>query len=72
MKTLPLLTYGLMIPVILAVLWAVPVVILNEFDLGWAIIEFCVLIGTYIVYAHPGLFSFVPRRDRKITYSAMA
>ena len=72
MKTLPL-TFGLIIPVILALLWAVPVVMLNdEFHLGWAIIEFCVLVGTYVAYAHPGLFSFLPRRDRKITSRAMA
>jgi hypothetical protein len=70
MKTFPL-TYGF-IPVILALLWAIPAVILNEFDLGWATIELCVLAGTYVAYAHPGLFSFVPRRDREITCSAMA
>ena len=70
MKTFPL-TYGF-IPVILDLLRAVPAVILNEFDLGWATIELCVLVGTYVAYAHPGLFSFVPRRDRKITCSAMA
>ena len=70
MKTFPL-TYGF-IPVILALLWAVPAVILNEFDLGWATIELCVLVGTYVAYAHPSLFSFVPRRDREITCSAMA
>ena len=70
MKTLPL-AYGF-IPVILAVLWAVPAVILNEFNLAWATVELCVLVGTYIAYAHPGLFSFVPRRDREITSRAMA
>ena len=70
MKTLPL-AYGF-IPVILAVLWAVPAIILNEFNLAWATMELCVLVGTYIAYAHPGLFSFVPRRDREITCSAMA
>lgn len=70
MKTLPL-AYGF-IPVILAVLWAVPAIILNEFNLAWAATELCVLVGTYIAYAHPDLFSFLPRRDRKITCSAMA
>ncbi len=70
MKTLPSV-YGF-IPVILALLWAVPAVILNQFNVGWATLELCVLVGTYIAYAHPGLFSFVPRRDRKITSRAMA
>ncbi len=70
MKTLPPV-YGF-IPVILALLWAVPAVILNEFNVGWATLELSVLVGTYIAYAHPGLFSFVPRRGREITSRAMA
>ena len=70
MKTLPRI-YGL-IPLILALLWAVPAIILNEFNTGWTIFELCVLTGTYIAYAHPGLFGFVPRRDREITSRAMA
>ncbi len=70
MKTLPPV-YGF-IPVILAVLWAIPAVILNEFNVAWATVELCVLVGTYIAYAHPSLFSFLPRRSREITSRAMA
>ena len=70
MKNLPL-AY-VFIPVVLAVLWAVPAIILNEFNLGWATVELSLLAVTYIAYAHPGLFSFVPRRNRKITSRAMA
>lgn len=67
MKTIPFV-HVLIIPVILVLLWVIPVLTSNEFDLGWAAIEFCVLMGAYIVYAHPSLFSFIPRRDRKVTY----
>lgn len=70
MKTLPKV-YGF-IPVILALLWAVPALILNEFNTGVVILELCILAATYIAYAHPGIFSFMPRRDRKITSRAMA
>ncbi len=70
MKTLPPV-YGF-IPVILAILWAIPAVVLNEFNMAWATLELCVLVGTYIAYAHPGLFSFVPRRNKVITSRAMA
>jgi hypothetical protein len=67
MKTVPF-GYVLIIPVIFAFLWAIPVFTSSEFNLGWAVIEFCVLMGTYIMYVHPGLFNFIPYRDRKITY----
>jgi len=67
MKTIPF-AHILIIPVIFVLLWAIPVFTSSEFDLGWAVIEFCVLMGTYIMYVHPGLFSFIPHRDRKITY----
>lgn len=67
MKTI-LVSLILIMPIILVLLWAIPVFTSSEFDLGWAIIEFCVLAGAYIAYVHPGIFSFIPRRDRKITY----
>lgn len=70
MKNLPL-AYGFIL-VMLAALWSVPAIILNEFNLAWAIVELSLLVVTYIAYAHPGLFGFVPRRDRKITSRAMA
>ncbi len=67
MKAIPF-TYFLIIPVIFALLWAIPVFTSSEFDLGWAAIEFGVLMGTYIMYVHPGLFSFIPHRNGRITY----
>jgi hypothetical protein len=45
---------------------------LNEFNTNVVILELCILAATYIAYAHPGIFSFMPRRDRKITPRAMA
>ena len=60
--------FALIVPAGLVLLWAIPILTSNEFDAGWFAIEFCVLMGAYIVYAHPGLFSFIPRRDRKVTY----
>ncbi|MEY4961286.1 MAG: hypothetical protein RL610_1465 [Pseudomonadota bacterium] len=66
MKTIPF-AHVLIIPVIFAFLWAIPVFTSSEFNLGWAVIEFCVLMGTYIMCVHSGLFSFIFHRDRKIT-----
>ena len=63
---------ALIMPVALILLWAIPILTSNEFDAGWAAVELCVLIGTYLMLAHPGLFGFIARRGRKITYRAMA
>ncbi len=53
-------------------LWATPILASNEFDAGWFAIEFCVLMGTYVMLVYPSLFSFIPRRNKQTTYSAMA
>lgn len=63
---------ALIMPVGLILLWAVPILTSNEFDAGWFAVELCVLTGTYLMLAHPGLFGFIARRGRKITYRAMA
>ena len=71
MKTIrPIL--ALIVPGGLVLLWTVPILTSNEFDAAWIAIEFCVLMGTYLMLAHSGLFSFIARRNKKITYRAMA
>ena len=70
MKTIHF-TYVLGIPVLLALLWSVSVVNSSEFDFSWAAIEFCVLIGTYIMCAHSSFFSFIPGRNKKTAYGGM-
>ena len=70
MKTINF-AYILGIPVLLALLWSVPVVNSSEFNFSWAAIELCVLIGTYIMCAHSNLFSFRPDRNKKTAYGGM-
>ena len=64
--------FALILPVGLILLWAVPILTSNEFDAGWFAIELCVLMGTYLMLVYPGLFSFIARRNKQITYRAMA
>lgn len=63
---------ALIMPVALILLWAAPILTSSELDAGWVAVEFCVLTGTYLMLAHPGLFSSMARSGRKITYSALA
>ena len=70
MKTIHF-SYMLGMPVLLALLWSVPVVNSSEFDFSWATIELCVLIGTYIMCAHSSFFSFIPGRNKKTAYGGM-
>lgn len=67
MKKIPF-AHVLIIPIVLVLLWAIPVLTSSEFDLGWAAIEFVILVGAYLGYAHPALFSFIPHRNSKTTY----
>ena len=70
MKTINF-AYILGMPVLLALLWSVPVVNSSEFNFSWAAIELCVLIGTYIMCAHSNFFSFIPDRNKKTAYGGM-
>ena len=65
-------TSTLILSVGIFLLWATPILTSSEFDAGWFAIELCVLMGTYVMLVCPGLFSFIPRRNKQITYRAMA
>jgi len=56
----------------LIVLWAFPILTSEQLDAGWLAIDFCILVGTYLMLAYPGLFGFMARRNKQLTCRAMA
>lgn len=68
MKTI----FALVLPLSLALLWAVPVFTSGEFSPGWFVVDFLVVAATYLMLAYPGLFKAIARRHKSFSSRALA
>ena len=68
MKTI----FALVLPLSLALLWAVPIFTSVEFSLGWFVVDFLVVAATYLMLAYPGLFKAIARRHKSFSSRALA
>ena len=64
--------FALVLPLSLALLWAVPVFTSGEFSLGWFAFDFFVVAATYLMLAYPGMFKAVARRHKSFSSRALA
>jgi hypothetical protein len=64
--------FAFILPFSLALLWAVPVFESGEFSLGWFIVDFSIIMATYLMLAHPRLFSGIARRHKQLSTRALA
>ncbi len=56
----------------LVLLWAAPILTSKGFNTSWFAIDLCILMGTYLMLAYPGLFGAIARRKKQLTCRAMA
>ena len=71
MKTTHLIA-ALIFPLSLVFLWAVPILLSEEFNAVSLSVEFLLLTATYLMLVYPGLFSFLARGNKQIRSRAMA
>jgi len=64
--------FALVLPLSLALLWAVPIFTSVEFSLGWFVVDFLVVAATYLMLAYPGLFKAIARRHKSFSSRALA
>jgi hypothetical protein len=64
--------FAFILPLSLALLWAVPVFTSGEFSLGWFVVDFVVVMATYLMLAYPRLFSGIARRNKAFSGRALA
>jgi hypothetical protein len=64
--------FALVLPLSLALLWAVPVFTSGEFSLGWFVVDFFFVAATYLMLAYPGMFKAVARRHKSFSSRALA
>jgi hypothetical protein len=64
--------FAFILPVSLALLWAVPVFTSGEFSLGWLAVDFTLVMATYLMLAYPRLFSGIARRNKPLATRALA
>jgi hypothetical protein len=66
--------FALVLPLSLALLWAVPIFTSGEFSLGWGwfVVDFLVVAATYLMLAYPGLFKAIARRHKSFSSRALA
>jgi hypothetical protein len=64
--------FALILPVTLALLWAVPIFTSGQFNLDAFAVDFGLVAVTYLMLVYPRLFSAIARRHKSLSTRALA